>query len=321
VLIIANGKRKARADGMTDKEQSKINRFFAQRALKAWTRHYLGGLYNRFDDHHVFLLAGGLAFSLFVCLVPMVLIVFSVVGALLEKPSVSDEINAFIDRLIPYQDYADFVKEKVFDRVNEFKLYKSLAGIIGFIGLFFASSGLFSSMRTVLHLVYRRRRREPALVGKLRDFGLVLLVLLYFLLSTAVLPTLEVIKRIATNLKALESLGLGFLGEMAFGAISFALIFAAFFLMYWAIPHGKLPKKMLFLSALTAAVLWEIAKQLFGFYIAHAVTLQRIYGAYILGIAVVFWVYYSSIVFIVGAEVGQLYRERLKKRSSPVVNP
>jgi len=79
-------------------------------------------------------------------------------------------------------------------------------------------------------------------------------------------------------------------------------------------------KKSIFVSALWAAILWEIAKQLFGLYITHAITLKKIYGAYVLMVVVAFWVYYTSIVFIIGAEIGQLYREKVKKRLSPVYN-
>ncbi|MEW5925429.1 MAG: YihY/virulence factor BrkB family protein [Candidatus Zixiibacteriota bacterium] len=285
-----------------------------------WFKHYFGGLYDRVDRHHIFLLAGGLAFSLFICIIPLILIVFSVVGQILEKQSVWDEINVFIDRAIPYQDYADFVKQMVFERVEEFRLYKSLAGLIGFVGLFFASSGLFSSMRTVLNLVYKIKVTEHALIGKLRDFGMVLLVLIYFVLTTAFLPAINIFQGMNATARIFEDLNLKFLEELAFSGFSFTIVLVAFLILYWLIPHGRLPKKSIFLSAFWAAVMWEVAKQLFGMYMSHAATLQRVYGAYIFLIAVIFWIYYSAIVFIVGAEIGQLHRERAADRSSPIVN-
>lgn len=67
---------------------------------------------------------------------------------------------------------------------------------------------------------------------------------------------------------------------------------------------------MALVSALWAAVLWEIAKQAFGYYLNHLASIERVYGAYALGAGLVFWVYYASMVFVLGAEIGQLYRER-----------
>jgi uncharacterized BrkB/YihY/UPF0761 family membrane protein len=48
----------------------------------------------------------------------------------------------------------------------------------------------------------------------------------------------------------------------------------------------------------------------FGFYITHFASIERIYGAYVLVVLLAVWIYYSSIIFILGAEIGQLYRER-----------
>jgi len=278
--------------------------------------HYAGGLYHRIGEHHVFLLSGGLAFSLFVCIVPFVFISFAVLGMVLEKPAISDQINIFIDGIIPYQHEADFVKKLVFSRVDEFKIYKNIAGWIGLIGLLFASSGLFSSMRTILNLVYKMKPKGTFLHGKLRDLGLVFLVLLYFLLSITILPGFEIIKEFAEKSEIFQIMQFDFIEGSATGLVSFLMIFISFLTIYFYIPMGKMPKRAIVVSALSSAVLWELAKQLFGFYITNFITINRIYGAYALIIILAFWVYYSSVVFIMGAEIGQLYRERIGKLTS-----
>lgn len=296
----------------------RIRTFFSRiretRCAKSWCeflRHYLGGLYHRVDEHHVFLLAGGLAFSMFVSIVPLVLIVFSVIGSVLAKAQVEGEINTFIERMIPYQDYADFVKELVAGRVEEFRKYKNVAGVVGIVGLLFASSTLFSSMRTILDKVYQVKDDVSILLGKLRDFGLIVLVLIYFLTTTFVLSTWQVVKDLTGRIEALNFGGADAFSGFVFGVFTFALVFAAFAVIYYIVPFRKPPKKAILISALSATILWVLAKQLFGFYITHFVMLKRVYGAYAVMIVVAFWIYYTSIVFIIGAEVGQLFRERM----------
>ncbi|MEW6410997.1 MAG: YihY/virulence factor BrkB family protein [Candidatus Zixiibacteriota bacterium] len=280
------------------------------RSIGSFLAHYVGGIYHRVEEHHVFLLAGGLAFSMFVSIVPLVLIVFSVLGSVLDSPSIADEINIFIDRLIPYESYAEFVKEAVFSRVDEFVRYKNVAGIIGIFGLLFASSTLFSSMRTILDRVYKIRGDYSILLGKLRDFGLIVLVLVYFVVSTTVISAWEVVKELAERSDILQGLQLAGSEGMFMGIVSFVLILVGFSIIYYAVPYRKPPKRVVIISALSAAILWELAKQLFGFYITHFVMLKQVYGAYVLMIVVAFWIYYTSIVFIIGAEIGQLFRER-----------
>jgi membrane protein len=288
--------------------------------IKNFFSYYFGGIYNRVSDHHTFLMAGGLAFSLFVCIVPLVLMVFSLVGVILEKPTVAGEIETFIDRAIPYADYAAFVKDKVFARVDEFRLFKNWAGIVGFVGLLFAASGLFSSMRTILNTVFKTGQDESAWLGKLRDFMLIIIVALYFLLTTLILPALEVFSEFAKRVAVLEAFRIGIVENLILGVISFLLIFVTFMMIYWLIPYGKPPRRVIVVSSLFAAVLWETARQLFGIYLSHAVNLKMVYGAYALIVVVAFWIYYSAVVFIVGAEIGQLYRERNLADDKPVID-
>jgi len=287
-------------------------KLFDKRWIKEFLRHYIGGIYNRASRHHIFLMAGGLAFSLFVCIMPLILIVFSLLGVILEKPSVAGEIETFIDRAIPYENYASFVKEKVFMRVDEFKVFKNLAGAIGLIGLFFASTSLFSGMRTILNTIYKVERDEPVLIGKLRDFLAVIAVALYFLLAIAILPLLEAAKRLAEDFFFIGTISFGFFSDLALAVVSFLLILMTFLIIYWLIPYKKMNPKVVLVSALAASILWESARQLFGFYLANIVTLKMVYGAYVLIVVIAFWIYYTAIVFILGAEIGQLYRERLE---------
>jgi membrane protein len=264
-----------------------------------WLVHYVGGLHRRAGDHHIFLLAGGLAFSLFVCIVPLVLIVFAVLGGVLEKPSILNGISALIDRLIPYQRYALQIKVLVFSRVDQFIVYKDVAGIVGIGGLLFAASGLFSSIRTTLNAVYKAERRGLPLLGKLRDVGLVILVLVYFLLTTAILPGLHITSELTGRIGFLNRLHPGLTSMLVVQIGSLVASFLSFAFMYYFIPSRR-----------AAASLWQIAQRLFGYYIAHMVTLQNVYGAYFFMVVVATWVYYSSLVLILGAEIGQLYRER-----------
>lgn len=279
-------------------------------------KYYLGGLYARGDTHNIFFMAGGLSFSILVCVVPLTLIAFAVAGLLLEKAFIAGEINAFIERIVPYEKYAQFVKELVLTRVREFRLYKNLAGALGLVGLFFASSGLFGSMRTILNRIYPADAGVSVLINKLRDFGLILLVLAFFLLSAAVMPMIQVLETLADNVEFLKRFQFDFLKNLVIDGGAFLVILVTLFVLYFLVPNTQPPKKVALISAFSTATLWQLAKELFGFYIAHAANLKRIYGAYMLGIVVVFWIYYSSLVFIIGAEIGQLYRERLKKPSA-----
>ncbi len=273
-------------------------------------RYYLIGLYNRVDRNHDFLAAAGLAFSLFVCVIPLILLAMAVVGIIFEQPEIVEDISVLIDRAIPYQAYADYVKEVVLARVAEFRGYKSVAGILGTVGILLAASGLFSSLRTILNRVFRVATGEPIWIGKLRDLGLILLVLLFFLLTTLLLPAWDIARGLADQWDFLEELQVGAAWNFLFEFLSYLLTMLTFAAIYFFVPYRRPPKRIILFSAAWSAFLWLIAQQLFGVYITYVVTLRQIYGAYFLLIVVAFWVYYTAFVCILGAEIGQLFRER-----------
>lgn len=278
--------------------------------IKSFIVYYYKGLVKRIDDHHVFLFAGGLAFSLFLCIIPFVLIIFAVLGNILDSSYVQFQINTLIETIIPYSRYSEFVKKIIFNRINEVIEYRNIAGLIGGFGLLFAASSLFSSMRTILNKVYGVETDVNILIAKLKDFALVFMVIIIFFLTTISMPTLDLLMEKAGEWPVLGFLSNGLFGHLLFSLLSLLLIFVVFYVLYFTVPLRKLGRKATFMSAIWAAILWEAAKQLFGYYLYNFAAFNRIYGAYALVVVVAFWIYYSSVVFIIGAEIGQLFFER-----------
>ncbi len=289
-------------------------------SFKKFVVHYFGGLYNRIDEHHLLLLSGGLAFSLFVCIIPLTLILFWLLGNFLDSAEVAVQVNTLIDTVIPYEEYAEFVKNIIYQRITEVVEFKNIAGIIGIAGLFIAASGFFSSIRTILNKVFGTDTDINYFLGKLRDFALIISVTMIFLITTFSFPLLEVLRSLTDEIPYLEFLQHGIFRSLFSMIISMSIIWILFLIMYITIPIKKIRKRSALVGALWAAILWEAAKQLFGYYINNFPTWGRIYGTYALMVVVAFWIYYSAAVFIIGAEIGKLFDERMDERQKIVEN-
>ena len=235
---------------------------------------------------------------------------FAVLGNILSSHNIQSQVNLAVDTIIPYDNYSEFVKNIIFTRINEVIEYKNVAGIVGGFGLLFAASGLFSSMRTILNKVVGIETNVHFLIGKLKDFMLVIMVILIFFITTITSPILDLIIQAAQGWESLSFFKSSVFEHFLLLVISLVLIFIVFFILYITVPVRKLSRNSTLISALWAAVLWETAKQGFGFYLHHFTTFGRIYGTYALIVVVAFWIYYSCIVFIIGAEIGRLYIER-----------
>ncbi len=264
------------------------------------------------DEHHIFLSGGGLAFSLLLTTIPLTLIIFSVLGNLIDPQTVGTQVKQLIDTIIPYPVYAEYATRIVMSRIPEVIQYKDIAAYIGGFGLFFVASGLFSSMRTVLNNIFGVTADKHPVIGKIRDFGMVWLLIIFIMLSTFILPALNILISKASNYELLKIFRLSEFIDYLFSILSLIVIFTLFFLFYYLIPYEKLGKRIPAVAALWTTFLWELVRNLFGYYISHIANLNRIYGTYALIIVVAFWIYYSSVLFILGAEIGQLYRERIE---------
>ncbi len=280
------------------------------KTIQSDSKHYLGGLYHRTGEHHVFLFASGISFSVFLCVIPFVLIIFAIVGRLVDSADLQDSVNHYIVGVIPYEEYAAFVIRFVGLRIGEFIAFRGIAGVVGTLGLLFAASGLFSSMRTALNTSFRITDGPHALLRKLKDLAMTLIVVLFVLLSVFVIPGLEALRKLSFGPEAPAADILNLLQHTAIVAITLAIVFAVFLILYRYAPSRLIPWRTAIVSSISATLLWVIAKESFGFYISHFVTLQRVYGAYLFIVVIALWLYYSSLVLLLGAEIGQLYRER-----------
>jgi membrane protein len=277
-------------------------------------KHYFGGLYIRMDQHHLFLFSGGLAFSLFTCIIPLILIVFWILGNFLSSEEMELQIITLINTIIPYGEYAEFVKQIIFSRVEEVIELKNVAGIVGFSGLFFAASGFFSSMRTVLNKINGTDIDINFFLGKLRDFLVILVAILIFFASILALPLIEVFTSIAQSTRYLQFFNHPIFQQLFTILVSLFIMFVLMYLFYSFIPTSKIKHRSALVGAIWASSLWVGMKILFGYYLANFQTWGKIYGAYALVIVIAFWIYYTAAVFILGAEIGKLFDDRLKER-------
>lgn len=294
-----------------------IGKYFSfnqYRKILAFLNHYVVGLFKRIDEHHIFLSGGGIAFSLILSTIPILLLVFALLGNIIDPTSIEENLSNLINTVIPYPEYAHFTTQAIMRRMPGVFQYSAVAFYLGVAGLFFTSTWLFSSMRTILNRVFGSYEDKSIWIGLIRDFGMVILLIAMVLVSTFVLPTINIFIKVTENLEILRNFRVDSVIHTLFSFTSIIVVLLFFFLFYSLIPYAKLNKRVTFVGAFWATVLWEIARIFFGYYVQTFLQSNKFYEAFILIIVLLFWLFYTSILFIIGAEIAQLYRERLEKK-------
>jgi membrane protein len=275
-----------------------------------WLKFYVVNIYEKMDRHHAFIFASGMTYNILLCIIPMVLIIFSVLGSILQSQELLIQISLMIDEMIPISDYSDKIKEILFERIGEFIKYKTLVGTLGIVGLSFTASGLFSTLRTILNDIYGIEKGKNILIAKIRDLGMVVLTLLFFLVVILINPIFQIVKGLFGKIKFLDGVDFSIFDRFFIQIVPYVLSFLMMLLIYSLVPYRKMKKRVYFISALWATVLFQLAQAGFTYYVTHIANYSKIYGNVAFVIVTALWLYIISVIFILAAIIGQTYREK-----------
>jgi membrane protein len=253
---------------------------------------------KKLDEDHGFLLSSGITFNLLICLIPLILLFLALLGTYLYSyREVFNHIRRYMESALPSLD------PKVMNNVLKIIRDRKIVGILGIGGLVWTSTWVFSSLRTALNIVFQVEKGRSILRGKGIDLLMILFAGTFLLISMVLTSVVTFVQgyrfNLFLNMVPLLRFTLKYL-------IPFFFTFWMCFLIYKIIPNKKIHLKTAFQAALFTSLLWEAAKQLFGWYVLHLGKFSLIYGS-LSTLAVFFlWIYYSSVILILGGEVAFL---------------
>ena len=172
------------------------------------------------------------------------------------------------------------------------------------------ASQLFSLMRTVTNTAFRVSKRRGFIHGFAFDlFAVGVLGLLAVVLSVAMLTVV-----------ALGNVSLQFLPPLPFAyagwsrlialVLMYASLLVLLFFIYRTFPNTGVATRAAVVATIVVAVLWEGARWSLSAYLTRFGTYGRLYGSFGVVVATLVWIYYSAVIFVLGAELAALLTER-----------
>ena len=261
--------------------------------------------FSGFFSHQGFFLAAGLSFYVLICLIPLLFLIVSIAGFVLSSETASRQV---INQLTPIVPVYQKELTRAFLRIVA---TRNLSGILGTVILILFSTQLFNATRLVLDRILGVKRGRGYFKGMLFDTLMVFVIGILFLAALGVTDLFAWFKVFVFRPAQMPP---EWIQYMSIG-LGLGLSTAMFYLLYHYLPHRWIPRGAALAGALLASALWEAAKQLFRLYIVTVGVYDQIYGPLGALVAFVMFVYYSAIVFILGAEyVGALERGRFAGR-------
>jgi membrane protein len=181
----------------------------------------------------------------------------------------------------------------------------ALATILGIVALLFAAIGVVVQLKDALNVVWEvEDSKESGLWHFARNYMLsfALVLALGFLLLVSLLVT--------TALAAAGKFVAPYMPEAILHVVSmlvsFAVVTVLFAVMFKWLPDVSVAWQDVWLGAVLTALFFEVGKAAIGFYIGKQ-GLESTYGAAASIVVVLIWVYYTSQIILMGAEVTHAY--------------
>ena len=181
-------------------------------------------------------------------------------------------------------------------------------GVFALFGLLWSASAIFGAVTRVVNRAWDVHKDRPLFVSKPRQMIMALTVGVLFGTSMAAAAFVRAAEQYAgtTDLTSYASL-VEFGGRLFLLGASFVLSLMTFLLMYKLLPNTKTYWRYVWPGAIVAAVLFELGKAGFLFYLERFANFESVYGSLGDVVVLLMWVYVSSLILILGAELSSEY--------------
>jgi YihY family inner membrane protein len=280
----------------------------------------LQAFFTKFNNDWVTTLAAGLAFSILTAIFPMVIAIVSLVGLVLGAldPAAKTQLLTTLSTLFPETLSANG-QNVLAPVINSLSKDAGLLGIFAILTSVFGGSRLFITLEGYFDIIYHTRPRNfiPQNVMALAMM-VVFLVLVPLMVFGGAVPALVLSLLKMTPLGSIPHLDLLFsLGGLLLGCL---LAWALFLVIYMVVPNQPISLRKSWLGSLVAALLVQLYLTLFPFYVTHFLgTYTGSAGAAGFAVILVFFLYYFSIILLLGAEINAYFGEQI--RATPASIP
>jgi membrane protein len=285
--------------------------------LKSWWQ-LLKATVMQWVDDQPFQLAAALSYYTLFSLAPLLVIVISIAGLAFGQEAAQNRIVETLQGLLG-RDSAQAIQQMVQNASNKPKT-GMFSTVLGVIFLVFGAGGVVGQLQTSLNTVWGVTPKPgQGIWGFVRQrfvsFAMVLGIGFLLVVSLAVSALMSGFTQVIGNVFGatavlIHALDLG---------ISFVFVTALFAMIYKYLPDVRIQWRDVWVGAALTSLLFTIGKFLIGLYLGTS-GVTSTYGAAGSLITILLWVYYSSLIFFLGAEFTQVYAREYGSGVVPAEN-
>jgi YihY family inner membrane protein len=233
--------------------------------------------------------------------IPSVVLMLTLTRKVLHSPTMYDVVIQLLRDYLPSNQ--DFV----------IKNMKALAGahrvqIFSLVMLVISSTGIFLPLEVALNRVWGFATNRSYIRNQLISLALAIGCGVLALLSVAATAGNW---HLLARYVPMDNLIARALGYMVMKVFAILASIAIFFVIYWALPNGKVPVNSVLPAAMVTGILFEVAKQLYVLSLPW-LDFQNVYGPFSVSVTLMFWAYVSGMLLLGGAFLSAAEHSRMR---------
>ena len=264
---------------------------------------FVFGVVKKYGDDNGGVLASNLAYSAFVSIFPLLLILTTILGLVAAvNPSVRDQVLNAVAGQVPA------IGDTLTKNVTALKRSSIIGLIIGFIGLVWGAAGLAQAGLFTMEQVWNLP--GPARPGFVQRLGRAMLFIA--LLGGGVIATTFLA---SLNTYLLKGFWAVVLAELLAAAFNTGMYIGAF----RALTPKGVPTRRLLPGAIVGGICWTVLQVLGTWLVHHFLHTDSVYGVFGIVLGLLAWIYLAVQVTVYAAEINVVLARRLWPRS--IVQP
>lgn len=287
----------------------KFKRFF----IKLWE--VVKATADRFSNDEPIIYSAAIAFFTIFSLPSVLLIIVNVAGWFYSDGDVAKQLTSQIREMVGEDSGDQIAKilENAYDEESGI-----IASIIGIIIFLFSATVVFNFIQKALNSVWSvkpkpKRGALKFLIDRMLSFGIVLI--LGFLMMITLL--LDALLNFFSDYVE-EVLQLGDKEIMLAGnfLVSFTIVVVIFAMLFKLLPDVNIRWRDVGVGALVTAILFKIGEVVIGIVLSQT-DIASTYGAAGSLAAILLWVFYSTVILMIGAEFTHVYTHKFGRDIKP----
>ena len=253
---------------------------------------------ERFGQGNLPTFAAAISYQFVISLFPLLAVVMVGVSFFVEPEALAAQILEVAGFIAPHS-------ESLLGRtVQSVTDLRGQVGVVSLLGLLWTGSYIFAALRRGLDVAVGAQQRRTYLQSRLVDLGVGAMTAAMLAVSLTLTAGLTLLQQ--TEILGADSpfATLGVLLRLLTVIFPVVMTTGIFALLFGVLPAQPLPRPPALLAGALAAVLFEVGKNVFVWYVASFGNFNAVYGPLATIVVLLLWLYYSSLIVLGAAAFG-----------------